>query len=77
MFFNFKGQSFVKGDTKVCGRSRKRDQFISNLDVIELRTRTELGVYRGKNGFIFIKFQTIKNHPSVYIRNTIFNAALR
>ena len=72
----FKGQSFVKGDTKVSGRGRKRDQCISNLDVIEWRTRTELGVYKVKNGFILIEFQTIKDYPSVYIRNTFFNAAL-
>ena len=57
---SFKGQSFVKGDTKVCSTGSKRDQFISNLDVIEWRTRTELGVYKGKNVFILIEFQTIK-----------------
>ena len=38
----FKGQSFVKGGTKVSGRGRKRNQFISTLDVIEWRIRTEL-----------------------------------
>ena len=31
---------------------------------------------REKNDFILIKFQTIKDHPSVFIRDTIFNAAL-
>ena len=35
----------------VIGRGRKRGQFISNLDVIEWRTRTELGVYKGKKWF--------------------------